>query len=383
MTMVKLLHTADIHMGKVFEQFGAFGNQLRAQIKSTFRGVLKIASSEEAAGLLISGDLFDTSSPSPSDIRYFMETVQSVKPLPVLLLPGTWTHDGFLRNHFYRSSLFLNDRPDNLLVFSSELPGNFKLASGSVLVHGRAVLPESGNPLEGMMPDPQAAFNVGMLHTGISLPQLPQDQNEGALTKLHVEQSGMNYLALGHWHVFRRYFDDCKTVVQYSGSPETLQFKDGAQSGFVAVVTLANGKVHVEQRRVGYYLWMEHDVDCDGITSIGQMTEEILKLAGPERILRVKLRGTPPSKDSFDLERMRDELASKFAYLDLDRSQLNENLSVEALDKQYRENTVEHAFVTLVEQALEKCKDDREVKLLRESLRRGHRLFQGYEGVAS
>ena len=44
-----------------------------------------------------------------------MELVRSTKPIPVLLLPGTWTHDGFLRNHFYRSSLFLNDRPDNLL----------------------------------------------------------------------------------------------------------------------------------------------------------------------------------------------------------------------------------------------------------------------------
>lgn len=93
--MVKLFHTADIHIGKVFEQFGSFGDQLRTQIKNTFKTVVQLALSEGAGAILISGDLFDTSSPSPNDIRFFMATIRSAKPLPVFLLPGTWTHDGF------------------------------------------------------------------------------------------------------------------------------------------------------------------------------------------------------------------------------------------------------------------------------------------------
>jgi DNA repair exonuclease SbcCD nuclease subunit len=234
-----------------------------------------------------------------------------------------------------------------------------------------------------MTPDPHAAFNIGMLHTGISLPQLSEDQNEASLTKVQVEQSGMTYLALGHWHVFRRYFDDSKTVVQYSGSPETLQFKDGEQSGFVAVVTLHNGEAVVEQRRVGHYRWMEHDIDCSGIASSASLREKIRAFAEPERILRVTLRGSLANKDPIDLEQMNEELGPKFAYLDLDGSQLDEDLPVGALEKEYRENTVEHAFVTLVEQALDNAKDDAQRALLRESLRRGHKLFQGREGVSS
>jgi DNA repair exonuclease SbcCD nuclease subunit len=381
--MVKLIHTADIHIGKVFEQFGPFGDELRTRIKKTLRSVIQLGKSEGAAGILISGDLFDTSSPSPNDIRFFMDTVESAKPLPVFLLPGTWTHDGFLKNHFYRSSLFLNDRPENLFVFSSEQPETFRLPSVSVSIHGRAVLPESGNPLEGMTADPQAAFNIGMLHTGISLPQLPNDDGEASLTKMQVEQSGMTYLALGHWHVFRRYFNESKTFVQYSGSPETLQFKDGEQSGFAALVTLNNGQAVVEQRHVGHYRWMESEVDCSQIASSASLEQEILKQADPKRILRVKLRGTLASKDAINLERMTEELGPKFAYLDLDGSQLNEDLPAGALEKEYREHTVEHAFVALVEQALQDTKDSNQADFLRESLRRGHKLFQGHEGVSS
>ena len=381
--MVKLFHTADIHIGKVFEQFGPFGDQLRAQIKDTFRTLVQFAQSDGAAAVLISGDLFDTSSPSPSDIRFFMGTVQSARPLPVFLLPGTWTHDGFLRNHFYRSNLFLNDRPDNLFVYSSEQAETFKLPSGSVSIHGRAVLPESGNPLDGMHADVHALFNIGMLHTGISLPQLSGDANEGALTKMQVDQSGMTYLALGHWHAFRRYFEDSKTVVQYSGSPEALQFKGGEQSGFVAVVTLNNGQAIVERRPVGRYQWLEREIDCSGIASSSLLAKEILAHADATRILRITFRGTLSTKDPINLERMNEELGPKFAYLDFDTSQLNENLPVGTLDKEYRENSVEHAFVTLVEQALQNAKDPNQADLLRESLRRGHNLFQGYEGVSS
>jgi exonuclease SbcD len=381
--MVKLFHTADIHIGKVFEQFGSFGDQLRAQIKNTFRNVVQLALSEGAGAILISGDLFDTSSPSPNDIRFFMATIRSAKPLPVFLLPGTWTHDGFLKNHFYRSNLFLNDRPDNLFVFSSEQTETFKLPSGSVSIHGRAVLPESANPLDGMTSDPKAAFNIGMVHSGILLPQLANNDNETLLTKMHVEQSGLTYLALGHWHVFRRYFDDSKTVVQYPGSPETLQFKDGEQSGFVAVVNLNNGQAIVEQRRVGHYRWIELDVDCGGIASSAALAQEIVAHADPKRILRVTLRGTLACKDSINLERMNEDLGPRFAYLDFDTSQLNEDLPPGALEKEYRENTVEHAFVTLMEQALQNAKDADKADALRESLRRGHKLFQGHEGVSS
>jgi len=122
---------------------------------------------------------------------------------------------------------------------------------------------------------------------------------------------------------------------------------------------------------------MEHVVDCGGIASSASLAQEVLSHANPNRILRVTLRGTLITKDPINLERMTEELRPKFAYLDFDSAQLNEDLPTGALEKEYRENTVEHAFVTLVEHALQNAKDADQSDLLRESLRRGHKLFQG------
>ena len=79
---------------------------------------------------------------------------------------------------------------------------------------------------------------------------------------------------------------------------------------------------------------------------------------------------------------MAEEMAPQFAYLRFDTSRVKEELPLEQLEHDYRENTVQRAFVTLVAEAMEKAQNPAERQQLREVLRRGHGLFQGYEEVA-
>ena len=87
--MLRLLHTSDVHLGKAFEQFGAFGQKLRAQIRGTFAKVFELAAERRVDAVLLSGDVFDSEKISPADIKFFMETVSSIQPTPVFFLPGT------------------------------------------------------------------------------------------------------------------------------------------------------------------------------------------------------------------------------------------------------------------------------------------------------
>jgi len=381
--MVRVLHTSDIHIGKVFEQFGSFGETLRKRIKDTFRKVMDLAASEHVDAVLLAGDAFDSQKVSQADIRLFLETVSSVRPIPVFFLPGTWTHDGFLQNPLYRSRHFLTDKPDNLHVFTKEEVETFRTAAGDLAIHGRAVLPDSGNPLEGIRPDPHALHNIGILHIGIALPQLPEEPGKCLLRKEHVADCGLSYLALGDWHVSRRCFEDAKTVVQYSGSPETVQFDDEEQSGFVALVTFGTGVPEIETRRAGFYKWKSLEAQWETVGSAEGLKAQIAALADTNRVLRVLLRGTLAAKDPINWVRIREELEPKFAHLELDTSRLKAELPLEELQKTYRANTVEHTFVTLVEDALKKAQGPEEANRLREVLRRGHSLFQGIEEVKS
>lgn len=381
--MPRILHTSDMHIGKVFEQFGEFGSRLRGQIRETCRRVFELAGTERVDAVLLAGDIFDSGTIAQIDFRFFMEAVSSVRPIPVLFLPGTWTHDSLHQKHIYRSRYFLQDKPENLAVFTKEELETFRAASGQVAIHGRAVLPDSGNPLEGLRLDPRAPYNMGILHTGAALPHIPEDKTGCALKREYVDGSGLSYLAMGDFHVFRRFFEDAQTIVQYSGSPETLQFKDGEGSGFVALVTLSGGSPHVEKRRVGRYKWQELDVQWEALGSIEALKKYLTGLADLQTVLRVVLRGITSGTLVLDWERFREDLRPKFGYLDFNTAQLKEELSLKELNRSYRENTVERAFVMLIEEAIQNASNGVEAERLRQVLRRGHALFQGYEEALS
>ncbi len=379
--MLKIIHTADVHLGKAFEQFGAFGKILRSQIKETFAKVFAVASERRVDAVLLSGDVFDSERISPLDIKFFMDTVSSIQPTPVFFLPGTWTHDSINQRAIFRSRHFQLNKPENLHIFTKETVETTKLASGRLAIHGRALLPDSDNPLEGITPDPRADFNVLLLHTGIALPQIPEESHGSLLKREHVEHCGFTYLAMGDRHTFTRCYDNTKTVVQYSGSPETLQFNDKGESGFVALVSLDESGVTVEKISTGHYQWTELDLSWEKVGSAEALNEKIDSMADPHRVLRVKLAGTISNDESVDAVRLTEELAPGFAYLEIDTHVLQYETRLEALEQDYREKTVEHAFVNLVRAELEATGDPEAKRRLSEVLRRGHALFQGIEGV--
>jgi DNA repair exonuclease SbcCD nuclease subunit len=379
--MLRILHTSDVHVGKAFEQFGPFGQKLRAQIKETLAKVFQLAAERRVDAVLLAGDVFDSEKISPADIRFFMDTVSSIQPIPVFFLPGTWTHDSINQKAIFRSRHFLEKKPENLQIFTKEKVETFKLAAGRLAIHGRAVLPDSDNPLDGLKPDPSTEFNVLLLHTGIALPQIPQENQACHLKREQIEHCGFSYLAMGDRHTFTRFFNESRTFVQYPGSPETLQFREGEESGFVAMVNMDNGRVSVEKVASGHYHWTELDISWEKVGSVDALKKTVGRIADPKRVLRIKLTGTTTSNESIDVERLIEELSSSVAYLDIDTKTLHYETPTQALDQDYRDKTVEHAFVSLVRADLDTTVDAGAKERLAEVLRRGHALFQGREGV--
>jgi len=57
---MKILHTADVHLGRPFSGLGSRGKQLRAAQLGTLRRIVDIAASEKVDCVVIAGDLFDS-----------------------------------------------------------------------------------------------------------------------------------------------------------------------------------------------------------------------------------------------------------------------------------------------------------------------------------
>jgi DNA repair exonuclease SbcCD nuclease subunit len=58
--VVKILHTADVHLGREYAFLRERGKEYRNQLLQTFERVLELAIDENVSLVLIAGDFFDT-----------------------------------------------------------------------------------------------------------------------------------------------------------------------------------------------------------------------------------------------------------------------------------------------------------------------------------
>src|SRR2546422_4700113 len=61
---LKLLHVADVHLGKAFQMLGAQGAAQRRTLEDTFVRAVDLAIAQQVDVVLIGGDLFDSPRPS-------------------------------------------------------------------------------------------------------------------------------------------------------------------------------------------------------------------------------------------------------------------------------------------------------------------------------
>jgi DNA repair protein SbcD/Mre11 len=376
--MIRLIHTADVHIGRPFRFLGEFGRTVRAQIRETFARVLTLARDRGANVVLISGDLFDSHRADRSDIRFILDQIRGIQPIPVCLLPGT--HDLLVPDSVYRA---LRDRPENLHLFEGEDVQTVHFQDIGLAVHARANRARRGGvpPLEGIRPHPQARYNVAMAHASIPLGHLAGDQDHDYfVSEANIQAAGVQYCALGHWHKCAEYFPGNPFRAWYCGSPETLQFEDGEDSGYALEVILDSDRTEVVPRRVGRYEWREVALEVVPEAGLAGTEGELDRLAGPDRIVRVALRGALPATAVLDPDALGERFVGRFAHLILETVGLRTRW--EDFDPQtvFPAGTVGAAFVTLAQERLSQAAEGDRV-FWEEVLRRGTALLAGREDV--
>lgn len=114
--MVKFIHTADLHLGSVFENASFTSNVAkirRAEMFKTFEDIVRLAMAVKDNFLLISGDLFEEKYCTAHDLKRVFDTLAEAKTLEVVIIAGN--HDLF--SNTYKQ--FVNQYP-NIHIFSSE-----------------------------------------------------------------------------------------------------------------------------------------------------------------------------------------------------------------------------------------------------------------------
>jgi DNA repair exonuclease SbcCD nuclease subunit len=229
---------------------------------------------------------------------------------------------------------------------------------------------------------PDATWRLGLLHAAIAIPGRT-DHDEVVITTDEIAASGLDYLALGHWHG-AQVAKARGVTYAYAGAPEPVAL-DQDKAGKVLLVSLelraGTRTVTVEERVVGRTTFERVEIDAATVESQPALIARLRGAADKDRVLDVRLIGVRP--DELDLDTSEVEEALRADYLRVrvrDHSQppLTEGSLPPA-------ETIAGAFIRTVEQriaALEGSPDTpsaREAEELRDVLRLGRLLLAGRE----
>jgi len=206
------------------------------------------------------------------------------------------------------------------------------------------------------------------------------DRDEVVFTKEEIVASGLDYLALGHWHSFSQGRAG-HTSWAYSGAPEPVAV-DQDRAGKALLVTLEqrDGKrrVAVEERAVGRTRFERLDVDAGTVASQPALVGQLASRADPDLVLDVRLTGVRPDELDLEVDEVERELGDRFLRVRL-RDAMTPALSEGPIPPP---DTVAGAFIREVEVrigVLEAAGSTEEARELRDALRIGRLLLAGHE----
>jgi len=389
--MLRLLHTADVHLGARHADLGDAAATQRERQFAAFRAAISLAIDEKVDVVLIAGDLFDSNTqPKRSVERVAAELKRLVEArIRTVILPGT--HDCYDRSSIYRSydlQAMAGATPgdDSVTVLTPDRP-SVHLTALSLVVHGTVFATKRApySPLRDLRvvaEEGPSTWSVGMVHGSLAIPDRT-DRDDVVVTKEEIAATSLDYLALGHWHSVQR-GKAGTTTYAYSGAPEPVAVnQDGA--GNVLLVTLEEKgparTITVEERRVGLTRFEKLELDAARIRTQPDLIGTLLKKGDPNLVLEVLLTGVRPDELDLDTTEVEEQLNGSFLRARV-RDASIPALSAGSLPSP---DTIAGAFIRDVEARIAEIEADPagtssgEAAELRDVLRLGRLLLAGHE----
>jgi DNA repair exonuclease SbcCD nuclease subunit len=209
-----------------------------------------------------------------------------------------------------------------------------------------------------------------MAHGSLYIPG-KAEEDDHVFNLEEVKASGMDYLALGHWH--RVYSCSEKPPAWYSGPPEWIP--DQRERGAVLLVSLSDaGEVKVEPKMLGLRDYDEVEIDMSEIQDLAKLKVRISEGANQNLVREAIIKGLRDAELIVNPEELETELGEEFFHLRvMDKSHPKSGEVTED-----EERLIRNRFVKLLKRQIESSEGE-EKDIAENALQYGIALLDGKE----
>lgn len=310
---VKIAHVADVHLGVKCNGIGGRYEQRSSEIASTFYKIIKICENENVDFLLIAGDLFDDVNVLESSLKELKRVFSKVN-FKIIISPGN--HDPFTPDSPYSSKW-----PENVFIFKNLKMNKISFPEYNLDIWGSAFQGQykEKNFFDLMNVDSNK-INLCVIHGNLSN---SENDNYCPISAQDIENSGMDYIALGHIH--KRSNIGCvgRTHFAYPGCPEGSGFDETGKKGFY-IGTVSKGICDLEFKEVSRRIYENLEVNISNLNSeydiIDKILGEIQEQFGADycdNLYKIKLVGYTSEDFFVDVNSIESQINDKIFFVKL------------------------------------------------------------------
>ncbi|MEX2184490.1 MAG: DNA repair exonuclease [Chloroflexota bacterium] len=320
--MLRIIHTADVHLGARHDDLGEQAAAQRERQFAAFIATVDLAIADKADLFLVAGDLFDSNVQPRRSVERVAAQLKRLADAKVrsVIVPGT--HDCYDRSSIYRAYDFkalAGSTPDDdwVTVVTPER-SSVHLPACDVVVHapvfGTKRAPHSPlRDLDAATDTTEVTWHVGVVHGSIAIPG-KTDRDEVVVTTDEIAATHLDYLALGHWHSTQQGKAGDVTYA-YAGAPEPVAL-DQDRAGKVLQVELEQltGKkaVRVVEHQVGRTRFQRTQLDAVTIASQPALIDTLARDGDADLVLDARIVGVRPDDLDLDIDEIEAALAPSF-----------------------------------------------------------------------
>lgn len=335
---MKLIHTADLHLDSKMESNLSTqqSQKRRAELLDTFEAMVNYARGNYVRAILISGDMFDKSSPRKTALRFVIDCIRNNSDINFYYLKGNHDCEAF-------DAELSVSVPENMYFFDSKEWISYELED--VVITGREITDENINSIYSDLVLDSSKKNIVMLHGQEAL--YDGGDKTHTINIKNLKNKYIDYLALGHIHKYKEEKMDDRGVYCYPGCPEPRGFDECGQKGFV-LLNVEDGVINTSfvsmQKRTFIEKEVEITKDMD-MPAIYNQIEEQIKWISQKDLLKIVMVGYTDLDMDLDADRICDRFMDRFFFLKVyDKTKAYIDYANYAYDR-----TLKGSFVRLVQ----------------------------------
>jgi DNA repair exonuclease SbcCD nuclease subunit len=351
--MIKIVHTADLHLGLEFSRYPSIANQLKEERLKALENIVKRANNEKAHAMVIAGDLFDKLSIGQKLVKE-TKIILATFNGEVFVIPGNhdWYNASANENKVWS---WFEDFPGNNVHFLNRWQKySFTLNNQEIAIypcgcHRRHSPEHLITWVKDATKDP-GMVNIGIAHGNVDGYGLDEEGSYFNMSPKELKEAGMDFWLLGHIHAPYPVGDNAgHEVFFFSGNHCSESWKSERPGG--AWLIEIDDKKQVKATRWHHtgIVFKDRAYTINTNQDLEHVINELSKMKASQTVLRMTLEGYLTEQELEDAKTKIQDATLSFLHCELEWNTMLK-ITPDTIEQQFAKDTIPYMLLKSLSQ---------------------------------